>query len=135
MPRLRRRPRTPPRERLRGVRLLLDENLSYRLAAQLRQPFPGTEHVDFVGLHAHSDARIWQYARDHGFIVVSKDDDFRQLSFLHGAPPKVVWLAVGNAGTESILEILMDRRQSIEAFARDHQESLLILELPREARF
>jgi len=28
---------------------------------------------------------------------------FRQLSFLHGAPPKVIWLSVGNAATEAIL--------------------------------
>ena len=28
---------------------------------------------------------------------------FRKLSFLHGAPPKVIWLSVGNAGTEAIL--------------------------------
>ena len=28
---------------------------------------------------------------DAGFVIVSKDDDFQQPSFLHGAPPKAVW--------------------------------------------
>ena len=133
MPRLRRRPRTPPREQLPDVKLLLDENLSYRLAAQLEPTFPGTRHVDSVGLHAQADAKIWAFARDHGFTIVSKDDDFRQLSFLHGPPPKVVWLAAGNAPTDAILRALNDRRSSIEAFVRNDEESLLILELPLEA--
>jgi predicted nuclease of predicted toxin-antitoxin system len=133
MPRFRRRTGTPPREQ-RGVKLLLDENLSYRLAAQLETGFPGTRHVDAVGLGAKSDARIWEYAGDNGFTVVSKDDDFRQLSFLHGAPPKVVWLEVANASTQKILRLLNARRPAIEAFARDDEEALLILKLPRGPR-
>ena len=135
MPRLRRRPRTPSRAQLRGVKLLLDENLSYRLVGQLKPTFPGSQHIDLVGLHSQADARIWDFARDHGFTIVSKDDDFRQLSFLRGAPPKVVWLSVANAGTETILAILKQKRSSIEAFLRDPDESLLILETrPRHRR-
>lgn len=42
----------------------------------------------------------WDYAGFHGFVIVSKDNDFRQLSFLKGPPPKVVWLSIGNAGTD-----------------------------------
>ena len=133
MPRLRRRPRTPPRKQLSGVKLLLDENLSYRLVAQLDSAFPGTRHIDSVGLHAQADGKIWEFARDNDFTIVSKDNDFRQLSFLHGAPPKVVWLAVGNSSTQAILRVLNGRRSSIEAFVRDEQESLLILEVPPSA--
>jgi len=115
------------------LKLLLDENLSYRLVARLEAKFPGTRHVDAVGLHAHSDAKVWEFARTNGFTIVSKDDDFRQLSFLHGAPPKVIWLAAGNAATDAILRALNHRRSSIEAFVRDDEESLLILELPSDA--
>jgi predicted nuclease of predicted toxin-antitoxin system len=115
------------------VKLLLDENLSYRLVALLRSAFPDSEHVDLVGLHAQADLAIWDFARDHGFTIVSKDDDFRQLSFLHGAPPKVIWLSVGNATTETILGVLNNRRSLIEGFAQDLEASLLILELPAAA--
>lgn len=48
------------------------------------------------------DLQIWQYALEHGLTIVSKDNDFRQLSFLYGPPPKVIWLSVGNAGTDII---------------------------------
>lgn len=74
-----------------GVKLLLDENLSPRLVQLLARDFPGCSHVDAIGLHGKPDVEIWGYAREHGFVIVSKDDDFRQLSFLHGAPPTVGW--------------------------------------------
>ena len=113
MPRLRRRPRTPPRERNRSLKLLLDENLSYRLASSLSSAFPGSRHVDSVGLHSKADARIWEFARRNGFTIVSKDDDFRQRSILYGQPPKVVWLSVGNSSTEAMLRILEDRTKEL----------------------
>ena len=81
-------------------------------------------------MHARPDAEIWAHARKHGLAIVSKDDDFRQLSFLHGAPPKVVWLSVGNAGTDAIARVVRDRRARIEALAADAEEALLILRLP-----
>ena len=38
------------------------------------------------------------------FAIVSKDSDFREGSFAEGHPPKVIWLAVGNAGTAEITD-------------------------------
>ncbi|MGH8729532.1 MAG: DUF5615 family PIN-like protein [Burkholderiales bacterium] len=69
--------------------------------------FPDSQHVDGAGLRGQPDTAVWQHARQYGFAIVSKDDDFRQLSFLHGAPPKVIWLSVGNAGTNAILTCLL----------------------------
>ena len=62
------------------MKLLLDENLSYRLVAQLASTFPASAHVDSVGLHAEADSVVWNFARDNGFAIVSKDDD----KALHG---------------------------------------------------
>ena len=70
------------------MKLLFDENLSYRLAAQLATVFPDSQHVDSVGLHSRTDIEIWNFAGNNGFTIVTKDDDFRQRSFLSGAPPK-----------------------------------------------
>jgi predicted nuclease of predicted toxin-antitoxin system len=53
-----------------------------------------------------ADSHVWNYARDNAFVIVSKDNDFRQRSFLDGAPPKVIWLSVGNAGTHTIADLL-----------------------------
>ena len=61
------------------MKLLLDENLSHRLVSRLARTFPGTAHVDAVGLRGEPDAAIWEYAAQHEFVVVSKDDDFRTI--------------------------------------------------------
>jgi predicted nuclease of predicted toxin-antitoxin system len=112
------------------VKLLFDENLSPRLAELLLAEFPGSAHVRDVGLLGASDGRVWDHARNGGFMIVSKDNDFRQRSFLDGAPPKIIWLSVANAGTVAIADLLRDRHAEIVAFETDAESSLLVLALP-----
>lgn len=111
-----------------GLGLLFDENLSPRLIDMLATEFPASQHVDTVGLHGRPDREIWQAAGDLGLVLVSKDNDFRQLSFLYGAPPKVIWLHVGNATTKAIAALLRARRTQIAAFVADPETALLVLE-------
>ena len=61
--------------------LLFDQNLSFRLPELLVQLFPNAEHVRDVGLGRADDLAIWEYAAAHGAAIVTKDDDFRRLSF------------------------------------------------------
>ena len=71
------------------MKLLFDENLSPRLVADLTSEFPESLHFRDIGLERAVDESIWSYARDNGFVIVSKDSDFHQLSFLFGHPPLV----------------------------------------------
>jgi predicted nuclease of predicted toxin-antitoxin system len=117
------------------VRLLFDENLSPRLVRLLATEFPGSAHVREVGLLGAPDLRIWEHAREHGLIIVSKDNDFRQLSFLAARPPKVVWLDVGNDGTEAIAQLLRQRRSQVLALEGDSEAALLVLSsVPEQPR-
>lgn len=109
------------------MKLLLDENLSRRLVPGLQDAFAGTRHVEDVGLRGEADATLWAFAARESYMLVSKDDDFRQLSLLRGAPPKVLVLAVGNGGNAAVLDVLTRNRSRIEAFDADAQESLLVL--------
>jgi predicted nuclease of predicted toxin-antitoxin system len=68
------------------LKLLFDQNLAPRLVARLAGLFPGSEHVRDVGLVSADDSAVWEYARAGGFAIISKDADFRQLSFLYGSP-------------------------------------------------
>lgn len=70
------------------MKLLFDENLSYRLVAALQDIFPGSAHIRDVGLLGAADRHIWPYAGDNGFLLVSKDSDFYQRSMVFGAPPQ-----------------------------------------------
>jgi predicted nuclease of predicted toxin-antitoxin system len=110
------------------VKLLFDENLSPRLVSQLDSLYPGSHHVGSVGLAGKSDQEIWDYAAAHGFILVSKDNDFRQRCFVLGPPPKVIWLSVGNAGTSAICALLEAVQAAIGEFAQSPDEALLVLE-------
>lgn len=109
------------------MKLLLDENLSFRLVDRFRPQYPGSSHVDSVGLHGAEDLAVWAFAQRMGFSLISKDDDFRQLSLLRGAPPKVILLACGNAGNAAILDLLARHRDRIVAFEAVSDESLLVL--------
>ena len=111
------------------MKLLLDENLSHRLATRLEAAFPGTVSVDYIGLRGQLDTAIWDHAAGHGFAIVSKDEDLRQLSFFRGHPPKVIWLAVGNVGTDQIADLLLRNKDRIITFLGQNEDSLLTLDL------
>ena len=110
------------------MKLLFDQNLSRRFVSRLATAFPDSAHVTEFGLDEATDEQIWAHAGTHGFVVATKDSDFRQLAFLHGPPPKVVWLRVGNVSTDAIHELLAASLDVIETFAGSEQEALLILE-------
>jgi len=109
------------------LRLLFDENLSPDLVRLSAAPFPGSVHLREAGLLGATDGRIWEFAKSHGFAIVSKDDDFHQRSFLEGPPPKVIWLRVGNAGTREIAELLQREAPRIREFASEPESALLIV--------
>jgi len=71
LPRLRRRAWTAPRWFHSGVKLQFDENLSSRLVEQLARGFPGSAHVDALGLHGKSDAELSTHAREHDLVIAS----------------------------------------------------------------
>ena len=97
------------------MKLLLDENLSRRLVPFLQAAFPGTTQVALIGLERADDRSIWQYARDHDFVIVTKDADYYDLSLLFGAPPNVIWLQTGNTDRSTVLLKLTANPSAIEA--------------------
>lgn len=113
------------------MKLLLDENISCRIVKFIEKDFPQSSHIDFLNMQGTTDSSIWEYAKGNGFIIVSKDTDFRQRSFLFGFPPKVIWLSVGNEGTNIIKKLLLDNIEIITEFNKNQSEGLLVLEYSR----
>jgi predicted nuclease of predicted toxin-antitoxin system len=109
------------------VKLLLDENLSSRLVSILAHYWPDSTHVETVGLRGATDDAIWRFARAHDFAIVSKDDDFSSLALVRGAPPKVIWLQIGNAPTSRVADVLRDNVLVLQSFSLDPTEALLTL--------
>ena len=109
------------------MKLLFDENLSPRLVEQLKAEFPNSLHVRDAGLERALDDAVWSYARENGFVIVSKDADFHQLSFLFGPPPKVIWIRRGNCSTTEIAALRRDHQSDILRFDQDDEGAFLAL--------
>ena len=109
------------------MKLLFDENLSPKLPRLLEAQFPGSQHLRDCGLKGQSDEAIWEYARANGFALVSKDSDFSQRSLLHGHPPKVIWLRLGNCTRGHLLALLIRHEQDISTFEGNAAEAVLVL--------
>jgi predicted nuclease of predicted toxin-antitoxin system len=109
------------------MKLLFDENLSPKLPRLLKDIFPESRHVRDSGLKGKTDWEIWEYARQEGFVIISKDADFLQRSIIHGSPPKVVWLRVGNCTTADLLRLIVSREKEIRLLADEQNESVLVL--------
>jgi predicted nuclease of predicted toxin-antitoxin system len=85
-------------------------------------------HIKAVGLKEADDSVVWEWAKQHGFTIVSKDVDFHQRAILFGHPPKFIWLRVGNCPTGLITNILRSHHHVIRQFIQSAMESLLVLE-------
>lgn len=109
------------------IRLLLDENLSERLVRTLAARFPDVRHVRTLGLGGATDLHLWDLALQDRCVLVTKDEDFVTLSVVRGAPPKVVWLNVGNAGTGAITTLLLDSTDAIVQFVAHPEAGFLAL--------
>ncbi len=111
----------------RNMKLLFDQNLSWRLPEQLADLFPESQHVRDAGLNEAADEDIWEYAKTNGLIIVTKDFDFQQRGLFWGHPPKVVRLRVGNCTVQVIQDLLRRYCSIIHTFERDENKSYLVL--------
>ncbi|MDP1860491.1 MAG: DUF5615 family PIN-like protein [Gemmatimonadaceae bacterium] len=99
-----------------ALRLLFDENLAARLAIDLATPYPASLHVlECLGEHP-TDEAIWEFARTHEFVIVTKDEDFQRFSVWRGFPPKVIWIRLGNCSTSQVETLLRSSEAQIEIF-------------------
>jgi predicted nuclease of predicted toxin-antitoxin system len=89
--------------------------------------YPGSVHVRQINLQTAADEAVWQHAANAGLAIVTKDDDFRQRGFVRGAPPKVIWVHLGNCTTDEVEAVLRARHTDIVAFVEDPGAALLVL--------
>jgi predicted nuclease of predicted toxin-antitoxin system len=88
------------------MKLLFDHNLSPSLVNRLRDLYPESNHVYRLGLDQVPDTEVWEHAKREGFLIVTKDADFSDLSLLRGFLPKIIWIRRGNCKTADIEAIL-----------------------------
>lgn len=116
------------------MKLLLDENLSRRIVPFLQQAYPDTAQVTALGLQAATDLEIWDFAKAHDYVIVSRDVDFMDLSLLKGQPPKLVRLRLPNQTRAATLSCLLANQASIEqALIHDNEACVEIVQTGQAA--
>lgn len=98
------------------MRLLFDQNISFRITKKLIDLFPECKHVSDCGLMDCDDPDIWEYAQKNDFSIVTFDSDFYDISVISGHPPKIIWIRIGNLTTKEIVRLMMQNKESIERF-------------------
>ena len=101
------------------MKLLFDQNLSFKLCQALTDLFPGSNQVRLLGRAEADDRAVWQHAKANSFVLVTQDSDFADMAALYGPPPKVIWLRCGNQPTQAIEKLLRDHAQAMTAFEHD----------------
>lgn len=71
------------------MKILLDQNISFRLVKLIAEYFPGTVHINQIGLTDASDLQIREYATENKYTIMTYDDDFIKYNLLYGPPLKL----------------------------------------------
>lgn len=108
------------------MKFLFDENISYRIVKKLKPLLPDCIHVSQTPLkYASTDRNIWEYAKTKHYIIVTFDEDFKDLAHLLSFPPKVILLKRRNCSTDLIVMLLQNRREEITVFHKSETEGLM----------
>jgi predicted nuclease of predicted toxin-antitoxin system len=80
-----------------------------------------------IGFDQAEDDALWTYAAQNGYVIVTKDSDFNELSIIRGFPPKVIWLHHGNCKTSQIEAILRVHIEDIRTLSESSNFGILTL--------
>ena len=94
------------------MRLLFDQNISYRVVKQLKTTLP-----DSIG----------EYARREDYVVVTFDKDIPLIGSVKGFPPKIIWLRTGNIKNQVIIDLFTNRREEFIQFINRQNKGCLLV--------
>ncbi len=101
------------------MKLLFDQNISFRIIKKLSGLYPNAKQIKDLGLENATDLKIWTFAKSNNFTIVTFDSDFVDLINLKGFPPKIIWLRIGNTTTDSIAKVFTEKYDLIKDFLQN----------------
>lgn len=112
------------------MKLLFDQNISFRIVKKIEDFLPNSSQVRLLGLENAKDSDIWEYAKNNDYTIITFDTDFYDLSLIKGTPPKIIWLRIGNTSTTSLIDCLKLNFELILEFIQNNDyKDLACLEI------
>lgn len=112
------------------MKLLFDQNISFRITKKLQGHFSDCIHVSDCELSDCEDSEIWLFAKTNAYAIVTFDSDFYDMSIINGHPPKIIWIRTGNLTTDEIALLLIKNKNAKESFLENKDlEAMACLEL------
>ncbi len=108
------------------MKLLLDQNISFRLIRKISKLYPDAKQVRELGLENSTDLEIFEFAIKNSYTIVTFDADFCDLNNIKGFPTKIIWLRTGNTTTKSLERIFTEKFEVIQTFLTDENACLEI---------
>ncbi len=98
------------------AKYLIDANLPYYFGLWNNPDYLHVKDLD----DSWSDEKIWDYARQHDLIIVTKDADFSLKVLYKATPPKVIHLKFGNLKMRDFYGIISNIWDDIEKSIDDN---------------
>ena len=109
------------------MRLLFDQNISFRVVKQLKALLPDIKSIRECGLFNADDYEIWEYARQNDYTVVTVDKDIPTIGSVKGFPPKIIWLRTGNIKNQVIVLLFEERSSEFVDFINNEQTGCMMI--------
>ena len=106
------------------MRLLFDQNISYRILSHLPAKIKAS-HVKREGLLNSTDYEIREFAKNNDYTIVTQDSVFNDIYLLKGLPPKIIWIQTGNMKTSDLYQIFQNQYDHISLFIKDPDQGCL----------
>ncbi|HNV31155.1 MAG TPA: DUF5615 family PIN-like protein [Cyclobacteriaceae bacterium] len=107
------------------MKLLLDENISFRVLKSIISVFPQSIHVTNDSARLKRDFEIFEYARENNYTILTYDEDFYDLQLLKGYLPKIIWLRFGNSSNLKVVSKLVEHQSAIVSFIANSEVGIL----------
>ena len=99
------------------MKFLCDVHIAYRIVNFLQSKGHEATHVNRLpDKWFTSDNVISSYADLNGFVVISKDMDFKNSHFLNGTPNRLIRVQLGNISNDRLIEIFEKHLSDIEKY-------------------
>ena len=96
------------------MKFLCDVHITYQLVNYLQSKGHQAIHVNHILQKWNtSDTDIAHYADKNGFVLITKDIDFRNSFVVQGTPAKLIRIVLGNISNKLLIELFEKNLQSI----------------------